>query len=54
MGGDWTQRKISLLEQKETIEPEILEQVTKVLKVQVKAIEKFTEESAFFNIHSQT
>ena len=27
LGDDWNQRKISLLEQKETIEPELLEQV---------------------------
>jgi transcriptional regulator with XRE-family HTH domain len=41
LGGDWTQRKISLLEQKETVEPEILEQVAKVLEVSVSTIKKF-------------
>jgi len=51
LGNDWTQRKVSLLEQKETIEPEILEQVAKVLKVPVKAIENFDEKGAvnYFN-----
>lgn len=51
LGGDWTQRKISLLEQKETIEPEILTQVAKALKVPVKAIENFDEKGAvnYFN-----
>jgi len=46
LGGDWTQRKVSLLEQKESIEPEILEQVAKVLKVTPDAIKNFSEEVA--------
>jgi transcriptional regulator with XRE-family HTH domain len=32
LGEDWTQKKISLLEAKEEIEPALLEQVAKVLK----------------------
>jgi len=35
LGDDWTQRKISLLEQKETIEPDILGKVAKALKIPV-------------------
>lgn len=46
LGEDWTQKKISLLEAKETIEPEILEQVSKVLKVSAEAIKNFNEEAA--------
>lgn len=46
LGEDWNQRKISLLEQKEVIEPELLEQVAKVLKVPVEAIKNFDEEKA--------
>jgi transcriptional regulator with XRE-family HTH domain len=46
LGEDWNQRKISLLEQKETIEPELLEQVAKVLKVPVEAIKNFDEQAA--------
>jgi transcriptional regulator with XRE-family HTH domain len=46
LGDDWNQRKISLLEQKEVIEPELLEQVAKVLKVPVEAIKNFDEEKA--------
>lgn len=46
LGDDWNQRKISLLEQKESIEPELLEQVAKVLKVPVEAIKNFDEEKA--------
>ena len=54
LGNDWTQRKISLLEAKEQIEPEILEEVAKALKVPVEAIKNFDEESAINiinNIH---
>lgn len=46
LGDDWTQKKISLLESKETIEPEILEQVAKALNTTVKAIQAFDEEKA--------
>jgi transcriptional regulator with XRE-family HTH domain len=44
MGDDWTQIKISRLEAKEEIEPAILEEVAKALKVPVQAIENFDEE----------
>ena len=60
LGEDWNQRKISLLEQKEVIEPELLEQVAKVLKVPVDAIKNFDEEQAInivsntFNTHDQS
>jgi transcriptional regulator with XRE-family HTH domain len=53
LGDEWNQRKISLLEQKEEIEPELLEQVAKVLKVPVEAIRNFSEEAAI-NIISST
>lgn len=46
LGDDWSQKKVSLLEAKETIEPAILEQVAKVLKVPVDAIENFDEQTA--------
>lgn len=57
LGDDWNQKKISLLEAKETIEPGILEQVAKALKVSPDAIRNFNEEAAFnfinnFNDHS--
>jgi transcriptional regulator with XRE-family HTH domain len=57
LGEDWNQKKISLLEGKETVEPELLEQVSKVLKVPVAAIRNFNEEAAntyfnTFNDHS--
>lgn len=46
LGDDWTQKKISLLESKEVIESEILEQVSKVLGVTPDAIKNFNEEAA--------
>lgn len=46
MGDDWTQRKISLLEQKDTIEPEILSEVAKALQVTPEAIQNFTDDAA--------
>lgn len=46
LGEDWTQKKISLLEQKESIEASILEQVSRVLKVPVEAFQNFDEEAA--------
>lgn len=53
LGDDWTQKKISLLEAKESIEPEILDQVAKVLKVPAEAIRNFSEEAAI-NIIANT
>jgi transcriptional regulator with XRE-family HTH domain len=47
LGEDWNQKKVSLLEAKEEVEPELLEQVAKVLKVPSEAIKNFTEEAAF-------
>jgi len=53
MGDDWNQRKVSLLEQKEEIEEEILEEVAKGLKIPVEAIINFDEEAAV-NVVSNT
>lgn len=51
LGDDWNQKKVSLLEAKEEIEPQLLEQVAKVLKVPKEAIENFDEQAAivYFN-----
>lgn len=46
LGEDWNQRKISLLEQKDVVEDDLLIQVAKVLKVPVEAIKNFDEEAA--------
>jgi len=53
LGEDWNQKKISLLEQKESVEKDILEQVAKILKVPTEAIENFDEDSVI-NIISNT
>ena len=46
MGDDWTQKKVSLLEQKEIVEEDILQQVSKILGVTPEAIKSFDEEKA--------
>jgi len=46
LGEDWNQQRISLLEQRETIEDTILKQVADVLKLPVEAIQNFDEEQA--------
>jgi len=46
LGADWSQKKISLLEQKETVETDILAQVSEILKIPVEAIQNFGEEQA--------
>ncbi len=53
LGDDLNQKNISLLEQKEEIEPHVLEQVAKVLKVPIEAIKNFDREAAL-NIFSNT
>lgn len=53
LGGDWNQKKISLLEQKENIDLSILHQISNVLKIPVEAIQNFDEEQAV-NIISNT
>jgi len=52
LGEDWNQKKVSLLEQKETIEDDLLQQVAKVLKVPVEAIKSFDTEQAINNINN--
>ena len=51
LGDDWSQKKVSRLEEHETVEEDILEQVAKILKVPVEAIKNFDEQSAvtYFN-----
>lgn len=46
LGEDWTQKKVSQLEAKETIEQHILEQVAKIINVTPIAIQKFNKEVA--------
>ncbi len=53
LGDDWNQQKISLLEQKETIDPTLLQQIATALKIPAEAIQNFDEEQAV-NIISNT
>ncbi len=53
LGEGWNQQKISLLEQKETIELPLLRQISDAMKVPVEAIQNFDEEQAI-NIISNT
>lgn len=46
IGEDWNQIKISRLEAKEEIEDDILDEVSKALKIPVEAIKNFDEETA--------
>lgn len=50
LGDDWNQQKVSLLEQKETIDPALLKQISSVLKIPAEAIQNFDEEQAIYNI----
>ncbi|GAA4436091.1 helix-turn-helix transcriptional regulator [Ravibacter arvi] len=52
LGEDWSQKRVSLLEQKEAIEQDILDQVAKILKVSPEAIKNFDEESVVNNINT--
>lgn len=46
LGDDWNQQRISLLEQKETIDVALLKQISGVLKIPVEAFQNFDEEQA--------
>lgn len=51
LGEDWSQKKISRLEENETIDELILQEVSKALKLPVDAIKNFDEQAAvnYFN-----
>ncbi|MDI1324328.1 MAG: XRE family transcriptional regulator [Algoriphagus sp.] len=53
LGPDWSQKKVSLLEQREEVEEELLRQVAEILKVPAEAIKSFNEEKAI-NVISST
>lgn len=50
LGEDWNQQRISLLEQKETVDPALLKQISEVMKIPVEAFQNFDEEQAIYNI----
>ena len=53
LGNDWNQKKISMLEQKDVIEEDMLRQISNALKIPVEAFQNFDEEQAI-NIISNT
>ena len=53
LGDDWNQQRISLLEQKETIDAGLLAQISAVLKIPVEAFQNFDEDAAI-NIIANT
>ncbi|MCA6068836.1 helix-turn-helix domain-containing protein [Chryseobacterium sp. RG1] len=53
LGEDWNQKKISLLEQKDVIEEDLLKAISNALKIPVEAFQNFDEEQAI-NIISNT
>lgn len=52
LGEDWNQKKISLLEQKQTVEQDILEKIAQLLKIPVEAIENMDDDQAISIISS--
>jgi len=46
LGDEWTQKRISLLEAKPVLEPDVLSLVAKALKVPEESIRNFDEEAA--------
>ena len=53
LGNDWNQKKISMLEQKDRIDDDILNQISDALKIPVEAFQNFDENQAI-NIISNT
>ena len=53
LGEDWNQKKISLLEQKETIDPLLLQQIATAMNLPVESFRNFDEDTAI-NIIANT
>ncbi|WP_027386743.1 helix-turn-helix domain-containing protein [Chryseobacterium gregarium] len=53
LGEEWNQKKISLLEQKDIVEDDLLQAISKTLKIPVEAFKNFDEEAAI-NVISNT
>lgn len=52
LGEGWNQKRISLLEQKEVIDPELLQQIAAILKVPAESIKNFDEDAAISYINT--
>jgi transcriptional regulator with XRE-family HTH domain len=53
LGNDWNQKKISMLEQKDVIEDDMLRQISDALRIPMEAFQNFDEDQAI-NIISNT
>ena len=53
LGEEWSQQRISLLEQRETIDPSLLKQISDAMKVPVEAFQNFDDEQ-IVNLISNT
>jgi transcriptional regulator with XRE-family HTH domain len=51
LGPEWSQKRISLIEAREVVDPELLNSIAELLKVPVKVLENFDEQAAinYFN-----
>jgi transcriptional regulator with XRE-family HTH domain len=53
LGEEWTQKKVSMLEAKESLDAAVLHRISEVLKIPVEAFRNFDEEQAI-NVISNT
>jgi len=53
LGDEWNQKKVSILEQRETVDDRVMKQVADVLKIPVEAFKNFDDESVI-NVVSNT
>lgn len=51
LGSEWNQKRISLIEAREVVEPNLLKAIAEVLKIPVQVLENFDEQAAinYFN-----
>lgn len=51
LGSEWNQKRISLIESREVVEPNLLKAIAEVLKIPVQVLENFDEQAAinYFN-----
>ncbi len=52
LGEEWNQKKVSILEQREVVDPKVMQRVSDVLKIPVEAFKNFNEEQAITVISS--
>ncbi|SHE41406.1 helix-turn-helix domain-containing protein [Pedobacter caeni] len=55
LGPDWSQKRISLIEAREVVDPNLLNSIAELLKIPVQVLENFDEQAAinYFNTFNQ-